>query len=287
MDTDLKQLSTAMATQKKHHQNTKNRSTFLVGFFTFLLCSISLISCTSKNDKLNIAVASNMQFAIKELSKEFTIKTGIDCNLIISSSGKLTAQIKEGAPFDVFVSADMRYPNELFDAGFTSEAPKVYAFGTLVMWSMIDTIHPSIELLNHPSINHIAIANPKTAPYGKASIEVLKQYDIYEKIVDKLVFGESISQANQFIISKSAEIGFTSKSVVLSSKLKQQGNWKEIEKTGYHGIAQGIVTLSKNQNKQNISTMFSEFLFTDEAQKILKKHGYLLNNIKTSEQIFN
>jgi len=272
---------------KKQLQITNKKVKLLIKLLTLLLLVTYITSCNSKNDNLNIAVASNMQFAIKELSEKFTDKTGITCNLIISSSGKLTAQIKEGAPFDVFVSADMKYPNKLFNTGFTAEVPKVYAFGTLVMWSMIDTIIPSIDLLDNPNINHIAIANPKTAPYGKASIEVLKQYGIYEKIADKLVYGESISQTNQFIISKSAEIGFTSKSVVLSSKLKHKGNWKALEETSYSKIAQGIVTLKRNTTKQDIATMFSDFLFTDEAKRILEKYGYLLNNTKTSEQILN
>ncbi|MGH2565382.1 MAG: molybdate ABC transporter substrate-binding protein, partial [Ginsengibacter sp.] len=120
-----------------------------LGMFV-LFASVLLVSCNAAENKnkegdngtgkLNIAVAANMQFAMQEISKTFTTKTGITCDLVISSSGKLTAQIKQGAPYDLFVSADMKYPSELFTTGFATNQPKIYAYGKLVLWSMIDTI---------------------------------------------------------------------------------------------------------------------------------------------------
>ncbi|WP_109853513.1 molybdate ABC transporter substrate-binding protein [Aquimarina sp. AU58] len=235
---------------------------------------IYLITACQKNQekKLTIAVAANMQFAMKELSKTFTNQTGIACDLIISSSGKLTAQIKEGAPFDVFVSADMKYPKELFDTGFTIKTPKIYGYGKLVMWSMIDTIDPSLEVLKSAKIHHIALANPKMAPYGLATIEVLKNHDLYENVKDKLVYGESILQTNQFIISKSAEIGFTSKSVVLSQEMSNKGKWIDLEDIDYSAIAQGVVIL--NQKNQGDAEKFYNFLSSADARKILENFGY-------------
>lgn len=239
----------------------------------FILLIYLIASCQQRQEKkLNIAVAANMQFAMKELSRAFTNQKGIACDLIISSSGKLTAQIKEGAPFDVFVSADMKYPKELFDTGFATKAPKIYGYGKLVMWSMIDTIDPSIEILKNSRIRHIALANPKMAPYGLATIEVLKRHNIYENIKDKLVYGESILQTNQFIISKSAEIGFTSKSVVLSSEMSNKGNWVAIKDTDYTAIAQGVVIL--NQKNQEDAEQFYNFLSSADARRILEDFGY-------------
>src|SRR5665213_3535065 len=161
---------------------------YLLMLFFFIFFS----ACNNEQNKnkqaekekptLNIAVAANMRFAMQEISKAFTNKTGIVCNLVISSSGKLMAQIKEGAPYDLFISADMKYPNELFKAGFASAQPKIYAYGKLVMWSMINGLKPSFDMLKNSKIIHIAIADPKTAPYGEAATEALKHYGIYESI---------------------------------------------------------------------------------------------------------
>jgi molybdate transport system substrate-binding protein len=239
----------------------------------FVLLIYLIVACQQRQEqKLNIAVAANMQFAMKELSKTFTNQTGIACDLIVSSSGKLTAQIKEGAPFDIFVSADMKYPKELFDTGFATKTPKIYGYGKLVMWSMIDTINPSLKILKSSKVRHIAIANPKMAPYGLATIEVLKRHDLYENVKDKLVYGESILQTNQFIISKSAEIGFTSKSVVLSSEMSNKSNWIDLETTDYSAIAQGIVIL--NQKNQQDAEKFYNFLSSTDARRILENFGY-------------
>ncbi|WP_108868033.1 molybdate ABC transporter substrate-binding protein [Aquimarina aquimarini] len=245
-------------------------------FFASLIISAS---CQQKNDqKLNIAVAANMQFVIKKLSKTFTNQTGIECNLIISSSGKLTAQIKEGAPFDVFLSADMKYPKELFESGKTIKKPKVYGYGKLVLWSMTDSTSPSIDVLTSHKINHIALANPKTAPYGTASIEALKHHKIYHKIKNKLVYGENISQTNQFIISKAAEVGFTSKSVVLSQELNNKGKWAPIEEAHYSPIAQGVVILKHANSKQREAEKFYNFLSSPDAHKILIDSGYSIQD---------
>ncbi|MGH2646558.1 MAG: molybdate ABC transporter substrate-binding protein [Ginsengibacter sp.] len=261
-----------------------------LGMFV-LFASVLLVSCNAAENKnkegdngtgkLNIAVAANMQFAMQEISKTFTTKTGITCDLVISSSGKLTAQIKQGAPYDLFVSADMKYPSELFTTGFATNQPKIYAYGKLVLWSMIDTIKPSIDLLKDPGIKHIAVADPKTAPYGEAAIEVLKHYGIFENVKDKLVYGESISQTNQFITSKSAEIGFTAKSVVLSPAMKNKGQWTDVEEASYPAIAQGVIMIKQKAGQQNNAEKFYNFLFSDDAKKILENFGYSVNGINS------
>jgi len=243
--------------------------------FTITVCFIMFVSCQKKQaTKLNIAVAANMQFAMKVLAKTFTKKTNILCNLIISSSGKLTAQIKAGAPYNVFISANMKYPNDLFKSGFATKAPVIYAYGKLVMWSMVEGIHPSIALLNNKQIKHIALANPKMAPYGIATIAVLKHYHLYNSLKTKLVFGENISQTNQFIISKSSAIGFTSKSVVLSPQMKGKGNWIAVDESVYTPIAQGVVVLKHHRTELKNSKKFYDFLLSAEAKKILKNFGY-------------
>ena len=249
----------------------------------FLLLTIFFLllftSCEQKeNNKLTIATAANMQYAMKDLTKAFSNETGIECESISSSSGKLTAQIKEGAPYDIFVSADMKFPNELYQSGFSTGKPKVYAYGKLVIWTMNTQLNPNFDSLEKKHINHIAMPNPKTAPYGIAAEEALKNKELNEKIQSKLVFGESVAQTNQFIVSYAAEIGFTAKSVVLSPNMKGKGNWKEVDDNLYSPLAQGVVVLNNRDTNLKNAQRFQNFLFSEKGKEILNKFGYSVND---------
>ena len=244
-----------------------------------ILIPLVLTCSPPKSPHLTIATAANTQFAMKELSEAFTNETNIKCDLILSSSGKLTAQIVEGAPYDIFISADMKFPNELWEKEKTYQQPTVYAYGKLVLWTSKKEITPSLDILASDQVKHIAIANPKTAPYGKAAIEALKYYKVYDQIKDKLVFGESISQTNQFITSKSADIGITAQSIVLAPTLKNEGTWISIDQNSYEPIAQGAVVLKEGRRNKNklLADQFFEFLFSEKAKEILKDYGYLVD----------
>ena len=234
-------------------------------------------SCQKNNkDALKVAVASNLQFVMPELVNRFSDKTGIDCEVIIGSSGKLTAQIVEGAPFDVFLSADVKYPKELFIKGFTIGEPDIYAYGSLILWTLKEGVSTDLSSLQSKEIRFIAMGNPKTAPYGFAAVQVLEKKGLFETLNDKLVFGESISQTNQFIISQAAEIGFTSKSVVLSSKMKNIGIWKEINKELYDPMAQALVILNTRTKFQQEALDFRDYILSEEGKEILAKFGYEL-----------
>ncbi len=240
-----------------------------------VLVSVLLMGCTptTKPKTVTIAISSNMQFSMEEITSLFTKSSKIRCNLVISSSGKLTSQITEGAPYDVFLSADMRYPQQLHDNGLSIIPPRVYAYGKLVLWTAKNDLVPSLQELTNETIGHIALANPKTAPYGSAAVEVLKQHGIYDQVLPKLVFGESISQTNQFILSRAAPIGFTAKSVVLSSNLREKGNWLELNPSNYSPIQQGIILLNNDKEAK----AFYDFIFSEEAKKILKNYGYSID----------
>ena len=249
--------------------------------YSILLLSIIVFSffssCNhSEEESLNIATAANMQFAMEALVEAFEEKTKIDCEIILSSSGKLTAQIKEGAPYDVLISANMKFPNKLFTDSLTQGKPEIYAYGKLVLWSTLENFTPSIQKLTDPKIKHIALANPKTAPYGEAAIELLQKLNLYKKLKDQLVFGESISQTNQFITSQAAEIGFTAKAVVLSPRLKDLGTWIELEENTYQPIEQGIVILKNRPSQIEKAKQFHTFIFSKEGQDILEQYGYLI-----------
>ena len=247
----------------------------LTKYFQIILFSIAVTACSSKSEsKLTIAAAANMQLALTDITKAFTQETGIEVEVILSSSGKLNAQIKEGAPYDVFVSADMQFPQDLYETGFTEEAPKVYANGTLVLWSFQDDVPPSFKMLKDPNIKHVAVANPKTAPYGIAAEQFLRRINTYNEIESKLVFGESVGQTNQFIITGAAELGLTAKSVVMSPQMKNKGHWIEIPNKLHDPIAQGVVLLKPSPEMKENATLFYTFLFSEKSKKFLVNYGY-------------
>lgn len=197
---------------------------------------------------------------------------------IIGSSGKFTTQIESGAPFDVFMSADMDYPQTLQKEGLTYNDPKVYGYGTLVLWTLNDIdLSKGIKVLTEESVRKVAIPTPKTAPYGRQAVNAFKFYNMYPQVQKKLVYGDSIAQTNQFITSKAVDAGITAKSIVLAPNMKDQGKWVEIEKQAYEPIAQGIVIL-KQAEKGHLKAAqeFFDFIFSKEAQGIFQKYGYEL-----------
>ena len=243
---------------------------FMLTFFTTGIKSFA-------QNKLTVAVAANMQYAIESIKAEFnkTDKTQID--VVLGASGKLTQQIMQSAPFDIFISADTAFPKKLAVSNFTAELPKVYAQGLLVLWSAKPNLQPKadLKLLLNDDIQHIAIANPKTAPYGTAAELILKKYNLYDKIASKLVTGESITQTSQFIATQAADIGFTAKSIVISDEMKGKGKWIELNRNDYPRIKQAAVLLKYGQqNHADEAKKFYDFLYSKQAQAIYKKFGY-------------
>ena len=248
----------------------------------YYLSLIVLLFCgfTSKAQKITVAVAANVQYVVEELIPIFKMETGIDVDIVVGSSGKLTAQIAEGAPFDVFVSADMKYPNELYHKGLATVPAKEYAQGKLVLWTNTHGIQPTADLkiLLQGSIVKVAVANPKTAPYGAAAEQAMKYYKVYNQVKGKLVYGESIGQTQQFINTKAAEIGFIAKSQVLTDEMMGKGFWIEIDKKSYAPLMQGAVILKHGKATNAYAAKhFFEFLYTKEARTIFKKYGYIVS----------
>lgn len=253
---------------------------FLVPALALLLFTCSgKKESTSKKEPLAVATAANVQFVVEDLKKEFEQKTGIPVQAIIASSGKLTAQISQGAPYDIFISADTKYPETLFREGSAFNAPKIYAFGALTLWTLREDLDLSlgIKTLEQKGINKIALANPETAPYGEQSIQAMKNAGLLEKLKPTFVFGESIAQTNQYILSKACDIGFTAKSVVLAPGIPQKGAWVEIDPSLYSPIAQAaVITLHGQNNHPRESRLFFDFLFSDKAREIFLRYGYTL-----------
>ncbi len=245
----------------------------------FMFCFLAGFISAKSQKKVTVAVAANMQYAMNELKAKFEKETGIKVEVIIGSSGKFTQQIQEGAPFDVFISADTKYPQTLWQSKLTADTPKVYANGVLVLWTARNDLKPevSLQLLLMDNVKKIAIANPKTAPYGIAAEEALKHYNLYNTLQKKLVYGESITQTNQFIMSQSADIGFTAKSAVLSDEMRGQGSWVEVAHNAYSPIEQAAVMLKHGaETNKEASEKFYSYLYSSEAKKVYKKFGYIV-----------
>lgn len=229
-----------------------------------------------EKEPLHIATAANMQFAMDSVAKVFEAEYGYPCQVTANSSGMLTAQIENGAPFDVFVSANMKYPNELKKKGL-GEKPEIYAFGKLVLVYPKNKPFSGVEeVLSDPGIRRIAIANKETAPYGMAATEFLQVTGLYTKYEKKLVTGESIGQVNQYLVSGSVEAAFTS-----SSFLTEYGNqfrFLEIDQKYFKEISQGmqILKYGRKNNPQGAEQLL-EFLTSEKGKAILTHFGYRVN----------
>lgn len=230
----------------------------------------------SSNGKVTVAVAANMRFAIDDLTAAFEEESGIDVEVSTGPSGTLSSQISEGAPFDLFLSANLKFPKKLHESGDAVAAPKIYATGLLVMWSMTDIEMPkSIENLTDDRFKQIAIADPKGAPYGAATVEALKNAGIWDTIQPKIIYGESVGQVNQYVHLNSVDVGITNKSILLSPKMKNEGKWVEIDVSLYQPIQQGIVILKHGaETNEDNTKKFYDFMFSEKARNILVAYGY-------------
>lgn len=248
---------------------------FILCFGLFIALGSGCSPSPSSQEGFTIAAAASMQFVAEALRQDFSQRTGTPVSLITGSSGKLTAQIREGAPYDLFLSADRSYPNALNDQHLTLGSPKIFASGMLVFWTVkTDSIVPFEELPTMP-LRHLAIANPETAPYGRAAWELLQKIDSAGSLQDKLVYGESIAQVNQFVSSGAAEAGFTALSVVTAPQLKNVGRYEIIPDSLYGKIWQvAAVIRSKDEEKMTAASAFQQYLHSTEARDILQKFGY-------------
>ena len=237
---------------------------------------IILIVLGLSADTIRVAVAANMSYAMPAIIKSFhKIYPDIYVQTVLGSSGKLFAQIKNGAPFDLFLSANMKYPKALYKEKLTIAKPRVYAYGALsLLSSQKRDFSKGLELLKESYIQKIAIANPKTAPYGKAAMQVLKKTDLLHLVQDKLIYAQSVAQATTYSII-AADIGFVAKSSLFSPHMKRYRkgiNWIDIPTSLYTPIKQGIVLLKKSKSARK----FYDFMFSQKTKKILVAYGYTL-----------
>jgi len=242
---------------------------------TLLLFTLSLQAST-----ITIAVATNVSYAIKELQTQFNkLHPDVKIRVILGSSGKLTAQIKNGAPYGLLMSANMKYPQALYEQKIAITKPVAYAQGALAyLSSKPRDFSQGISFLTNSNIKRIAIANPRTAPYGMAAFEAFKNAKLVEKLKPKFVYGESITQTVSYAVT-AADVGLVAKSALYSKKmlhLKEGVNWASVNPKLYTPIKQGIVLLKGSQNRAEYRA-FYDFILSSKAKSIFKKYGYIVN----------
>ena len=239
-----------------------------------VVASLWLITNTAYAQTLQVAVAANLQSVIKVLKADYKKKTGVDIEPIVGSSGNLTTQIKNGAPYDLFLSADMSFPETLFKDGLSAKKPVVYALGSLIICSNQDIGFENWDrALMTNRVKKIAIANAKTAPYGKAAEESLQYKGILTNIKSKIVTGESISQVNTYITTGVVDVGFTTLALVKDPQNKIKLFWKVIDPKTYAPIEQGMVLLKHSVNTPEAEKFF-QYVLSPDAKKILEEYGY-------------
>jgi molybdate transport system substrate-binding protein len=262
------------------------RSVALLGLIALLaLVSRVAIPRTEAADReITVAAAADLSAALQEVATNYEKRTGITIKLSFGASGALTQQIQNGAPFDVFFSADMEYPRQLIAGGQAESATLYrYAVGRLVLWvpadSPLDVEHKGIDVLLDPVVKKISMANPQHAPYGRAAEAALKHYGLYEKVGDRLVLGENVSQAAQFVESGNAQAGFVALAHALAPAMQGKGKYWMVPAEAYPPLDQGVVLISHSPHRQDASA-FLEYVKTAEVSAVLRRYGFSLPDQK-------
>src|SRR6266850_2591436 len=244
----------------------------------FVSLAISLSSARACGQEIAVAAAADLKFAMGELAANFEKQTGTKVNVTYGSSGNFFSQIQNGAPFDLFFSADVEYAKKL-EAGGQAEPGTLYeyAVGRIVIWcpgdSKVEVAKEGWNALLDASVQKIAIANPGHAPYGRAAVAALKKAGIYEKVEPKLVYGENISQAAQFVQSGNAQAGIIALSLAISPPMKDGRSW-QVPAEMHPAIEQAAIVLKSAKNK-DAARAFLEFVKSKEGRATLEKFGFV------------
>lgn len=231
----------------------------------------------AQGKEIRVAAAADLKFAMGELSEKFEKQTGTKVNVTFGSSGNFFSQMQNGAPFDLFFSADIEYPRKLEAAGLAEPGTLYeYAVGRIVIWTpagaKVDVVNEGWKTLLDASVEKIAIANPEHAPYGRAAVAALQKAGVYEAVRPKLVYGENISQAAQFVQSGNAQAGIVAMSLAVSPGMRDGNRW-EIPAETYPVIEQAAIVLKDARNKE-AARAFLEFVKSAAGRAILAEYGF-------------
>jgi molybdate transport system substrate-binding protein len=228
---------------------------------------------------VTVAAASDLAFAMNEITANFGKATGCSARVSTGSSGNFLTQIENGAPFDVFFSADIEYPKKLEAEGLAAPGSTyLYAIGKIVLWVRNDStldFSKGFAALRDPRVHKLAIANPLHAPYGRAAEDALRKAGVYDAVKDKLVLGENISQAAQFAESGNADAGVIALSLAVAPGMKEKGRFWRVPENLYAPIQQGVVVIRASKNPQGAQA-FLDFIKTPATAALLERYGFVL-----------
>lgn len=227
--------------------------------------------------QITIAAAADLKFALDEISADFRqANPGDEVAVIYGSSGKFHAQIQNNAPYDLYFSADIAFPQELAKAGLASSAVRPYALGRIVLWSAsLDATRMTLANLADPGITRIAIANPKHAPYGKRAEEALRAAGLWERVEPKLVYGENIAHTAQFVQTGNAQVGIIALSLALNPELAHKGGHWLIPDTLHLPLEQGFI-ITRRAEGNALAKRFADYLGSKPARAVMVKYGFVL-----------
>ena len=241
-----------------------------------LLCGVTLDAQT-----LRIAAAADLQFAMNDLAGQYEKSSGQKISVSYGSSGNFRTQIENGAPFDLFFSADVQYPKLLISAGLAdADTLYIYAYGRLVLWAPtganLKFAERGFSSLTDPRVTKIAIANPEHAPYGRAAVAALQKAGVYDEVKAKLVYGENISQAAQFAESGSAQVGILALSLTYAESMRNGERW-EVPANLYPALEQAAIVIHTSANKREAQA-FLDYAKSAAAKEILARYGFTLRS---------
>lgn len=251
-------------------------SRFVARMMIFV-CLLVVGHTAHAEEKITIAAAADLKFALDEIVALFkSTHPAAQIETIYGSSGQFSTQIRQGAPYDIYFSADIAYPRALKAEGLGASEVQPYAVGRIVLWSQSrDATRSSLADLTDPSIRKIAIANPAHAPYGKRAEEALKTAGVWEKIGPKLVYGENIAQTAQFVQSGNAQVGIIALSLAISPELAKQGSYALIPDKLHQPLEQGFI-ITKRAADNLLAREFAGFMASKAARTIMARYGFVL-----------
>jgi molybdate transport system substrate-binding protein len=251
---------------------------------TSILALASLLTVRSFGQTLTAAAAADLQAVMPELVEQYQKQSGKTVQVVYGSSGNFYQQIQNGAPFDVFFSANLDYAKKLEAAGLAEPGSLYeYATGKIVLWVPKDStadLKDGLRALESASVRKISIANPEHAPYGQAAVAAMQKAGVYEQVKAKLVLGENISQAASFVLSGAADAGIVALSLAMSPNMKDKGRYAEVPADSYPAIEQGCVIV-KTSKKKDDARAFLEFMKSGAAAELMKRYGFGVPAAKT------
>lgn len=242
-----------------------------------LFVCFTVLSVSVQAEKITIAAASDLKFAMDEIVSSFKkVNPDDQIDVAYGSSGNFNTQIQQGAPFDLFFSADIGFPRELVGKGLAASDVKPYALGRIVLWSAsLDATRMTLANLTDPNITRIAIANPRHAPYGKRAEEALRASGLWEQVEPKLVYGENIVQTAQFVQTGNAQIGIIALSLVGNPELAQKGGYWLIPDTLHEPLEQGFI-ITKRAENNTLAQRFADYMLSSPVRAVMTQYGFVL-----------